>query len=850
MTAKTPQETQGTGDPGNPPAGVDPHGSREAGAESTPAAVPGKSSPATNYSQSSGSSGAPTNRVIDLFTGHLVGACLTGVAVFFTWWFVLTNPALPRLFGHLLGRWGFGGGNFEWGALAWAVAAVLVMVVLGNFFLECFELYIPRTASLGLAFLFGLGLTGFVLECLAIPYVLWRESMAAALATLLGLLAVGAVLRCFRQPQTGRGGDPGLGENITRRVLARAAYVGSLTRPAGAGGRVFCVGAVTLIAAIQFFIFWHALLYPEVYWDSLILYLGYARMTFLESGFPIKVTGQVGFGLGANYPHLYPVLGAGVATAMGEWSELPQRLIAPLAGLGTCVLIYHTALRLTRHVNFALVVTLLYRSIPLGIIYDQYASDYALALLFAAGFLYLALMYIQTLLVGYFAGATLLIGLAMHLNYLMGILWGPWLVMILAAHGRAGKRAGAEAGAEWLETPWIAHERREAIRGFVSSRRFWTWTLFAAALGSTWLIRNWIVTGNPVYAFFYEWLGGKHINPEVMQAAAVEWEANGMGIGRLGRTFGERLRAAWAFFVMWERSAYQIGPVLMGFSVLGAVAWLGRSLAGWLQSQPTRPARSPGEASLQVALAGARRRSEQAGLRFGWVVAALLVGLLAFHFILAPFYLYQIIMIVPCLALLVTFAWPWWRRRPWRWGLGGLALWIGLVPGLAMALMGFKQVGPFELPGGRIEAPTTLYPLRHPLPRPGRYYRWRYGEDPRMWDYVNHHLKGRRLLTHDNRHLVYDPSITLVHLDDWTRRWNIQYLWEIEDPTERVRQLIEVHDIHYYLRIPNEAACPTNARMGTAEWPALGLAELIFEAGENRLYRLRLGTEGATPEGS
>ena len=109
-----------------------------------------------------------------------------------------------------------------------------------------------------------------------------------------------------------------------------------------------------------------------------------------------------------------------------------------------------------------------------------------------------------------------------------------------------------------------------------------------------------------------------------------------------------------------------------------------------------------------------------------------------------------------------------------------------------------------------------------------------------MWDYVNHHLMGHRLLTHDNRHLVYDPSVTLIHLDDWTDRWNIQALWLIEDPAKRVRWLIERYNIHYYLFVPNEDACATNARMGAAAWDELGLAELIYEAGENRLYRLRL----------
>jgi hypothetical protein len=230
-----------------------------------------------------------------------------------------------------------------------------------------------------------------------------------------------------------------------------------------------------------------------------------------------------------------------------------------------------------------------------------------------------------------------------------------------------------------------------------------------------------------------------------------------------------------------------------------------------------------------------RGRRPAGTLRFGLVAVVLAIALLVFHFTLAPFYLYQIIMILPALALGVALAEPWWRRQPWRGLLGALALVVGLVPGLAMALMGFKVTGPFELPGGRMESPWTLYPLRHPLPEPLRFYRWRFGEDPRMWLYVNRHLKDENLLTHENRHLVFDPSIRLVHLDDW----EIQRLWAVEPPDERVRRLVEDFEIHYYLEVPNERACATNARMGAAEWPLLGLAELVWEAGPNRLWRLR-----------
>jgi hypothetical protein len=511
-------------------------------------------------------------------------------------------------------------------------------------------------------------------------------------------------------------------------------------------------------------------------------------------------------------------------------------------------LIYHTALRLTRRVNAALAFALLYCSVPLGIAYTQYASDYALALLFAAAFFYLALRAIESGLRGYLILSALLIALSMHLNYLMGILWLSWGITLWAA--QAGwPRALAEdeatgeeiiAGAD-PDAPWTALPRRPGVRGLLAARWLWLTLLLAVAVGSTWYVRNWRVTGNPVYAFFYETLGGRNINPAVMKASEREWQANGAGIGRFTEQITASARAAFEArppthrierwlnpvednrlsrlrllpeFLLgshrWNKG-YRLMPLIGAFSIGGSIVWL-----GMLGGMPLRRGRRTAGGADAV-----RRRI---AFRFGGVVVSLTVALFAFHVVLAPFYLYQIIKLIPCLTLLAALAWPVWRGKPWRWALGGLALWIGLVPGLAMAMMGFKVFMP------------ELYALRNPMPEARRFYGLRFGEDARMWEYVNQKLHGRAILTHENRHLVFDPSIRMVHLDDW----EIQPLWELPDPAERVRRLTRDFDIQYYLYVPNEDATPTNALMGAKAWADMGLATLEYETADppNRLYRL------------
>ncbi|HOE97381.1 MAG TPA: hypothetical protein PK847_12440, partial [Candidatus Sumerlaeota bacterium] len=181
----------------------------------------------------SGRPRARLNRRSACWTAHLAAGLGCGLALLFTAWFARTNPALIRLFQYLTEEWHFGSG-FEWRMLGWTAAALFLFVVLGRFLLECFELYLPRSATLALSFLFGMGLAGFVLELLAIPHWLYRAPMAAALGGLLGLLWLGAIWCGRRRPASGLGGEPGYNETLLRRALARAAWRAAVTRPRGA----------------------------------------------------------------------------------------------------------------------------------------------------------------------------------------------------------------------------------------------------------------------------------------------------------------------------------------------------------------------------------------------------------------------------------------------------------------------------------------------------------------------------------------------------------------------------------------------------------------------------------------
>ncbi len=713
--------------------------------------------------------------------------------------------------------------------------------------------------------------------------------------------------------------------------------------------RVVLFPAMLLIALISLLIFVHALFYPETYWDSLILYLGYGRMTFLEHGFPFKATAQVGYGLGANYPHLFSTHAAAVAAVVGQWSDVPARLWAPVAALAATALIYAGALRLWKNQLAAVLCALLFRALPYQIAYSTYASDYALAMLFGAAFLLLAFCYIASPLPGLLLPLTLLPALAMHLNFLMGVLWPVWALALALAHWRRPlsplhRLAREPQRIEEFETA-LAEDPlpREpayamawgagSVFSLARNRRIWAALAIAVVLASPWHVRNWWLTGNPVYAFFPGIFGGIRINEEVLRSAEGEWYANGDGIGRVAslapdwenlpdadsdaattdsktsgvaaRSFANRLAASWMFWAGFEtfhypgvgarlergrwrdrfaylvtdfsipargRSipaddsgrpsapgtavllcphAYKLAPTALGLALPGAAAWIILGLAGFAaisrprKSAPVQNSNTGADSDLSLISWMAYSYPARAGM----VLAAFASMFLAYEYLIADLYLYQILPIVLPIALfpgwiLASF----WRRAEigagrsaaqWIFGiLCALILVVGIVPGLAMSLMGFKYTGA-KMFAGEIIAQSNLGILRHPGMPPDMFLALQYGDDASAWDYINAHLRGERLLTHENRHYVLDPSITLVHLDDWS----IQKMYPLKSDRERM-QILRNLNIKYYYYIPNESRHAVNQRAGVQSWRGTPRLREIRRWGDNILYKINWSAEG------
>jgi hypothetical protein len=164
-------------------------------------------------------------------------------------------------------------------------------------------------ASGAAAIALGWGLWMLSAEVFAIFHLLYRWSLVVGWALTLAICAlVPKAAPVAREPEPGWRSQP---------LWEKTAW---------------CL-ALALVLIVTGLTFYHALGFPVTYCDSLILYVDYGEQTYLAHGFPTLVCLQVGLGLGANYPHLYPLTAASMGTLWGHWQDAHAQFLSPFAGL-------------------------------------------------------------------------------------------------------------------------------------------------------------------------------------------------------------------------------------------------------------------------------------------------------------------------------------------------------------------------------------------------------------------------------------------------------------------------------------------------------------------------------------
>ncbi len=895
------------------------------------------------------------NKAAQIIWGTLFGGVTLAFLLWTTLQVLFIYRAHPNLFSGPEGReWGVFSGllSRDWSfsftnspplLILQSLILIGLCVLLGSLILQALDVHITRVAHYATAYLVGFGASGLAFELLIMAKLLY---IIPSWLLWVVLLSLGIMFLRLREGRTvWRSWVPLTGAE--RSLIPFLDFAGKVERgqiqPTGHSANFYHepklvrgIGILFLVLTGIFILLtsWHAWFYPETYWDSLILYLGYARMIFLEHKFPIKITAQVGIGLGANYPHLFANYGAMASTMFGGWSDFYQRFIPPIIQLCTAILIYQFMFVTFGRRLVASGACLLLVSIPYGIYYFTAASNYCLAIAITMAFLYTAVLLARTRLPGVFVLFTFWPALAMHVNYLMGILWVPWFFLTLLSfvnfrplkavvrssavsseptsqefdyvserfpvveymNERGELKAEIEVDERELSSAEVLALNPPSPFGLLVNWRFWATSVICIMLGSSWYVRNYVLTGNPVYAFFPEiFTGSKFINPEVLESAELEWYANGDGVFQTARIFTQermnqeqgaeveitahdvtledRLKGAFLFFQGFDirrlqqdetfapsrwtdrlyylslfskphpiprteptiynadvaipnnPHAYKLGPLFLGFTLPGiliaVLLIVFRKGALFADLQPLD------------------YRTQMVGLLGSLSV---LVLMFAYHFVITDMYLYQIIPIVIPLAifgsLLLIAAST--LRTAWSVFItvfaSGLVLLAVLVPGLPFALTNFKIIGAKTI-GRTTYNSGNLDHFRNPGMDPSTVYTLRFGADYEMWQRVNQLAAGQKILTHDNRHLMYDPSITLIHLDDW----EMQGLYDTT--AEEKLEYFQKRGIQYYVQIPNEDTHKINKRLGLDEMIDKGYLTTVQFFGLNRLMMFNSGKE-------
>ncbi len=622
---------------------------------------------------------------------------------------------LPSLFRVLL-QWEFRWPEAFFLNTLFSLVSLTIHTWIGILFLRLFIRF-PIGLEIAAGLFTGIGLSTFVLEFFAIFFLLNRVTILLTLFLFIVLLTL-AQKKISKQPIVWTPASYAT-ETRFQTLLFRCAW-----------------GTLAIITLLNFY---HSLFFPVSYWDALILYIHYGKMTYEQGGFPILVCLQVGLGLGANYPHLYPLHQAVTATLFDHWSDLYGQVLMPLAHLGSLIALYYLILHQFQNRLIAILPLLAFRSIPYVTSYYIWASDYALVMAYTCLFALFLYIYLKNNDLWLLHPLLCVAAIFPHINYLGWIVWPCVAAAVL----------------------WPGETSR-FINKTLFSWKSWGMLLFWFLLAATWNIRNWIVTGNPVYAFFPEIFGGKNINLEVLASCNQEWTYHGYGASQLGNTLREKILNSIHVFIMdWRFTPLLAGLLLPSFFL------------GWRRKQP-----------------------------FYLILGLLIFLYFLYQYVISGLYWYHTLAVMPLLAI---FTGRFLAAIPNLYLLNFFAvllLFIGVAPGITFSIMGSKHADP------------NLSHFRHPGIKPENFYRFVYPEEAPIWRYINLNLEqNSTILTHDNRYHVYRDDIQIIHLDD------CDLVPMYGRPYPEIHQELLKRSVDYYLRLgDHEESHPILKKLGHNEY--------------------------------
>ncbi len=404
-------------------------------------------------------------------------------------YFLNANAAWLKPFGrdllHWLGTPSLSGGPsvpFGWplwlgsvalaGLAAWAAATTS---------LRGTPLADDLAARLGTAIILGVALLGYASTVAVVfgrleSWILWSILAVAA-------ISAGAAWRLLHSPKD----DP------SPMLTQPAAYGRPVSRALPWLGWSLAIGVV-LFSIV------HAVMAPVTEWDATIYHAATAQSWFANRPDPPLIFGpSVGREISANFPPLFPAVGATAYTIIGHFDDFYLRIVSPVVAVGFLLVTFAYA-RLHSGATVAWWVVILALGSPLLVLYTVWPTNYLLL----AALTLLVLLFCE---LGATSGRTL-----------------PWA------------SAGAFAGLAILTNFYGLLTLGFAALAALVWRRSWRgvqavaiFGVVAGVVSAPWLIRNWVRLGDPLYPLGSPIFHGIGLIQPLWSAAQAEIRQNAIG---------------------------------------------------------------------------------------------------------------------------------------------------------------------------------------------------------------------------------------------------------------------------------------------------------------------------------
>ena len=300
--------------------------------------------------------------------------------------------------------------------------------------------------------------------------------------------------------------------------------------------RRLLTGFIVVVSAGLLF---HSATEPVYDYDALIYHYAMGKILVAHHGMPLITGPSPGLEMSANYPPLYPALGA-FTLLFAHGNDLYFRLLSSIVGIMIAGAAWCIGYRFAGR-SVALLAAAFTLTAQIVGLYSVYGTLYTL-MGFLLSMAFVALIaYVRERSLRHLAFAGAALGLVFLCSY-QAFIYLVWLLPVAWFLWRAPNRTMSTV-----------------LRGLLA------FGLPLVAIGAFWYVRNWAVLGDPTYPWYYHVFGGIDLNSPLttLDQASVTQVAQQLaystGVGKVVSIGG---------ILLFNRSLF---PVLSPFAIVGFV---------------------------------------------------------------------------------------------------------------------------------------------------------------------------------------------------------------------------------------------------------------------------------------